>query len=68
MVGESRTSQRRAPECLITFVTPSRTVHANSSRSSDGTSSVELGRCASISAAVSAARARASSPGSVSSR
>ena len=47
----SRTSQRRAPECRITLVTPSRTVQANSSRSSDGTSSVEFGRSASISAA-----------------
>ena len=47
----SRTSQCRAPECRITLVTPSRTVQANSSRSSDGTSSVEFGSSASISAA-----------------
>ena len=67
-VGESATSQRRAPECRITLVTPSRTVQANSSRSSVGTSSAELGSSASISAAASAVRARASSPGRVSSR
>ena len=58
----------RAPECRITLVTPSRTVQANSSRSSAGTSSVEFGSSASISAAGSAVRARASSPGRVSSR
>ena len=68
LVAVSRTSQCRAPECRITLVTPSRTVQANSSRSSDGTSSVELGRSASISAARSATRARTSSPGSVMSR
>ena len=50
--------QRRAPLCRITLVTPSRTVHANSSRRSLGTSSVEFGRSASISAAASAVRAR----------
>ena len=54
--------------CRITLVTPSRTVHANSSRSSEGTSSVLFGRSASISAARSASRARASSPGRVRSR
>ena len=64
----SRTSQVRAPEWRITLVTPSRTVQAKSSRSSVGTSSAELGRWASISAAASAVRARASSPGRVSSR
>ncbi len=67
-VGVSRTSQGWAPECRITLVTPSRTVQANSSRSSVGTSSVELGSRASISAAASAVRARASSPGRVRSR
>ena len=57
-----------APLCRITLVTPSRTVHANSSRRCEGTSSVELGSSASISAAANAVRARASSPGRVSSR
>ena len=33
-----------APLCRITLVTPSRTVQANSSRSSEGTSSVEFGQ------------------------
>src|SRR5262249_31352727 len=53
-VAVSRTSQWEAPEWRITLVTPSRTVQANSSRRSDGTSSVELGSSASISAARSA--------------
>ena len=47
---------------------PSRTVQANSSLSSGGTPSVELGRSASISAAVSATRARTSSSGRLISR
>ena len=66
--GCSTTVQRVALLCRITLVTPSRIVQANSSRFSEGTSSVELGRSASISAASSAVRARASSPGRVSSR
>ena len=42
--GCSTTVQRVALLCRITLVTPSRIVHANSSRFSEGTSSVEFGQ------------------------